>query len=746
MKPDEITVYTHLLAAKPSDKGIKKTLRLELLQKGVLISLAQDGSPEAVSLLKNALVCIDEPVCELALSVLDHLASRGNQTAVDVLCQAAIEDNPLQAQTLVVSKGYAPSTPEAASLLFLLTGQMEKLNAFDPDLNFLTSSYPSASDETRKRILSSARKKGLDDWALVISTIQTPTPQALSVFSQAFPHFKTEKIKTFGLNEMGRLVRLGNKDVGETLCLVFNQTGEAAVGELAVSLGVCPVDQVQRSLFYFLSSQWSQYELLDFNHSLLSIAYETADKPVRQRIIGQARRIGHLEWGQALSGARRIRWIGDLADSDWELALSALKQAEKWDDLWRLAQLSPPVWSVRALLILGQAKWLPGPDELSLYDQLNHIGANCFGTLPVVLKKSTLTGHLQDITCMALASGKPLLASGSSDQSIRIWDIQRGQMSDILNVNHGQIRSLAFSPDGENLAIGTSDNSIQVYRLADHRLIKVFEGHTAMVRGLAFSPDGWLIASASFDHTLRLWRFPSGPELKRLTGHTSEVFCLSISANGHILASAGADHVVRLWSLPDGTFLKALEGHTNTITCLATSQDSQFMASGGRDNTIILWNLPDGRLRNTFEPQKNIITCLGFHPDGQVLGSGSLDGSLTLWSTSTARPWSRIAGHQGAVTGLAFSQDGGTLVSSGNDRVIHIWALEDLLLARLPIEQIKLARLNQAALSQEKGHPVETNKQWREYTKTLVQWKQRYDIELDEEPQRISAGEFDIEL
>ncbi len=744
-KVDDYSALTDLLTGKTAEKDLRKNLRLELMQKGAVISLAQDGSAEAVAVLAQALASPIEPVRELTLAVLDHLAAGGSQPAVDALCQAAIQDNPPQAMALVISRGYRPETMPNTSLLFLLSGQVDQLYQVDPDLAGLTAAYQSTPEYNRKKVLSAARKNGLDNWAMVVTTLQEATPEALTALINTYPHFKTAKLKNFAIEALVNLIHNGVKAAGEAMSLLFIQTGDKDLGDLAASLGIYPEDQVQRALYYFLNNQWSQYETLDFNHSLLPIAYEAADRAIRQRIIGQARRIGHLEWAQMIGSARQVRWIGDLSDTDWELALATLKQGEKWDDLWRLVQLAPPVWSVRALLILGGSSWQPGFDETGFFETLNRLGANLAGTLPSVQKKTTLTGHLQEITCVALAPNKPLLASASTDQSVRIWDIARGQLSDVLYVTHGQSRSLAFSPDGEFLAIGNSDNSIQIYRLSDHQVIKSLAGHSGTVRSLALSPDGWILASGSFDHTVRLWRFPSGPEIKTLTGHTSEVFCLGISTDGHVLASAGADKVIRLWSLPDGVPLKALEGHASTITCLAASPDGQYIASGGRDNTIMLWTIPEGRLRSAFEPQKNLITCLGIHPDGQVLGSGSYDGSLTLWSASTGKAWLKIAAHQSAVTGLVFSQDGQLMITSGNDRMIQLWMLEDLLLVRLPIEQINLNRLNQGTPVQDKGLIADTNRQWREYTKTLVQWKGRFDIEL-EEPQRISVGEFDIEL
>ena len=745
MKPSDYPFISNLFSNPPNDSSLREATRLELLQKGALVALAQDGSPEAIVLLQTALTHPDQAIRSLSLAIVDHLAGEDNRAAVEALCQAAIQGAGPEVQALVVSRNYTPAQPETAALLYLLTGQAGKLSQLDPEQALITAAWQASPEEIRKRILPAARKTGLDDWGTILATVERPEPEALASFCQAYPHFKTEKMKRFARDQIAQLVRAGNQPASDAVCQLFIASGDPAVGDLAVSLNTLPADPVQRALFLFLASQWSAYETLDFDHSRLSWAYELADKPLRQRIISQARRIGHLEWAQALSGSRRVRWIGDLTDADWELALSALKQAGKWADLWRLVQVAPPVWSLKAFLLLSEGQWLPGAEDLSLYDQLNRLGANCIGTIPSIQKKATFAGHLQEITCLAMAPGKNIVASGSTDQSVRLWDVHRGQMSDILYTHRGPIRSIAFSPNGQALAIGNSDHSIQIYRLADHHVIKELSGHSATVRSLAFSPDGWLLASASFDHTVRLWRIPTGPELKTLSGHTSEVFCLSITGDGRLLASAGADMAIRLWSLPDGTFLKALEGHTGTITSLATSQDSQVIASGARDNTIRLWALPDGRLKDTFEPQKNLITSLGFHPDNQVLASGSLDGNLVLWSATTGKPWASLAAHQGAVTGLAFTPDGQTLLSSGSDRLIQAWALEDLLLARLPIDQIKLSRLNQDAAIQAKSLVAVTNQAWRDYTRALVFWRQRFDIEIAE-PQRIVAGEFDIEL
>jgi WD40 repeat protein len=65
--------------------------------------------------------------------------------------------------------------------------------------------------------------------------------------------------------------------------------------------------------------------------------------------------------------------------------------------------------------------------------------------------------------------------------------------------------SVAFSPDGKTLASGSYDNTIKLWRVSDGRLMKTLTGHGSSVLSVAFSPDGKTLASGSEDNTIKLW-------------------------------------------------------------------------------------------------------------------------------------------------------------------------------------------------------------------------------------------------
>ncbi|KOR31084.1 hypothetical protein TI04_02620, partial [Achromatium sp. WMS2] len=99
------------------------------------------------------------------------------------------------------------------------------------------------------------------------------------------------------------------------------------------------------------------------------------------------------------------------------------------------------------------------------------------------------------------------------------------------------VNSVAFSPDGIILASGSWDNSIKLWRVADGALLLTFTGHTSSVKSVAFSPDGSSLASGSWDKTIKLWRVADGVLLRTLTGHANLVYSVAFSPDGLSLAS-----------------------------------------------------------------------------------------------------------------------------------------------------------------------------------------------------------------
>ena len=287
----------------------------------------------------------------------------------------------------------------------------------------------------------------------------------------------------------------------------------------------------------------------------------------------------------------------------------------------------------------------------------------------------TLTGHKNWVNSVAFSPNSHLLASGSDDNTIKLWQLQDGgaQLLKTLTGHKYYVYSVAFSPNGQLLASGSSDSTVKLWQVQDGALLKTLTGHQHSVTSVAFSPNGQLLASGSRDSTIKLWRVSDGALLKTLTGHQDKVFSVAFSPNSHLLASGSDDNTIKLWRVSDGALRKTLTGHKGKVYSVAFSPNGQLLASGSWDNTIKLWQVQDGALLKTLTGHKSWARSVAFSPNGQLLASGSWDNTIKLWQVQDGALLGTLTGHQDSVRSVAFSPNGQLLASGSDDNTIKFF-------------------------------------------------------------------------
>ncbi|KAJ5827863.1 hypothetical protein N7447_004626 [Penicillium robsamsonii] len=285
----------------------------------------------------------------------------------------------------------------------------------------------------------------------------------------------------------------------------------------------------------------------------------------------------------------------------------------------------------------------------------------------------TLEGHSSSVESVAFSLDGRLLASGSWDNTVRLWDPATGALTQTLEGHSNIIRSVAFSPDGRLLASGSWDNTVRLWDPATGALTQTLEGHSDWVESVAFSPDGRLLASSSGDNTVRLWDPATGALTETLKGHLSIVRSVAFSPDGRLLASGSGDKTVRLWDPATGALTQTLEGHSDWVKSVAFSPDGRLLASGSRDNTVRHWDPATGALTQTLEGHSSSVESVAFSPDGRLLASGSWDNTVRLWDPATGALTQTLEGHSGWVESVAFSPDGRLLASGSGDKTVRLW-------------------------------------------------------------------------
>ncbi|MCT7966792.1 serine/threonine protein kinase [Laspinema sp. D1] len=296
---------------------------------------------------------------------------------------------------------------------------------------------------------------------------------------------------------------------------------------------------------------------------------------------------------------------------------------------------------------------------------------------PITLAK-TLGGHLWGVNSIALSPDSRLLVSGSVDKTVKLWDLESGQVRQSLSGHSNEIWSVTFSPDGSKVASSSGDGTIKVWETSTGKLLHTLTDHAAWVMSVAFSPDGKQLASGGFDNTIKLWNAETGELIRSIAGHSGWVFSLAYSPDGQLLASGSFDRTIKIWHTQTGEVVRTLEGGLYRFRSVAFSPNGQWVAGASGDSSILIWQVSSGQLVRSLFGHSDAVHAIAFSPDGQTLvsGGGSLDSTIKLWNIGTGQLLQTLKGHSDTINSVSISADGKMLTSGSQDNTIKVWQLQ----------------------------------------------------------------------
>ncbi|GAQ10342.1 vegetative incompatibility protein HET-E-1 [Aspergillus lentulus] len=243
----------------------------------------------------------------------------------------------------------------------------------------------------------------------------------------------------------------------------------------------------------------------------------------------------------------------------------------------------------------------------------------------------------------------------------------------ILNGVKAMPISVAFSPDGQLVASGSSDTTIQIWNAKTKAVQRVLDSHIELVFSLAFSRDGTLLASGS-TKTIFVWSHHTGQVIKTLEGHGDLVHSVAFSRDDKMLISGSHDNSVRIWDVQTGKLLRILEGHTAAVRCVVVSAHSQ-VASCGDDGTIRTWDANTGALRHILTPDLEIIRSISFSPDGKFVAAAA-GATLQIWDVDHGQLQEIFQRDSIRASSVDFSPTGQRLAVGFRDGIVQIWNVE----------------------------------------------------------------------
>ncbi|CAD6448142.1 705d0359-93b2-4826-8ff3-39780867150d [Sclerotinia trifoliorum] len=342
---------------------------------------------------------------------------------------------------------------------------------------------------------------------------------------------------------------------------------------------------------------------------------------------------------------------------------------------------------------------------------------------------STIPGHDKAILATQFSPrSSSRMASGSGDNTARIWDCDTGTPVHTLKGHTSWVLAVSWSPDESRLATGSYDSTVRMWDPKTGKQCgNPMKGHTNWVTSLAWEPyhvqkpGEPRLASASKDATVRVWSTNQQKIELVLSGHKGSVSCVKWGGTGFIY-TASHDKTVKVWNAKDGTLAHSLNSHAHWVNHLALSTEFvmrtayhdhtgkipatdeekvkkakerflkaseikgeivERLVSASDDFTMYLWDPAKQKkpVAQMLGHQKQ-VNHVAFSPDGRLIASSGFDNHTKIWNARDGKFISTLLGHVGPVYQCAFSPDSRLLVTAGKDTTLKVWDMRTYKLAK----------------------------------------------------------------
>ncbi|KAJ6520095.1 U3 small nucleolar RNA-associated protein [Mycena sanguinolenta] len=290
-----------------------------------------------------------------------------------------------------------------------------------------------------------------------------------------------------------------------------------------------------------------------------------------------------------------------------------------------------------------------------------------------------LEGHTDIVLCLDTDVNGTVLASGSKDNSARLWAPSKSSEADAgwgygcVAVCEGHAQSVgaialskkAGTPEGVSshpgfMFTGSQDRTIKMWDLSEVPLLcgddaepvkckslNTLKAHEKDINALDVAPNDRLLVSGSQDRTANVYEIeygaPVGGRAARgglrlvgtCKGHKRGVWAVKFGRAERVLATGSGDKTVKLWNLDDFTCVKTFEGHTNSVLRVDFLNLGMQLVSSGSDGLVKLWNVKDEECATTMDNHTDKVWALAVSHDERTVVSAAADSVVTFWKDCT---------------------------------------------------------------------------------------------------------------
>ncbi|XP_066590133.1 superkiller complex protein 8 [Prorops nasuta] len=247
--------------------------------------------------------------------------------------------------------------------------------------------------------------------------------------------------------------------------------------------------------------------------------------------------------------------------------------------------------------------------------------------------KHKLTGHALGVVSVAVSSDGAKCASSSLDSSLKLWNLEDGELISSIGVGPVEIWTVVFSPDDKFIVSGSHAGKIHLYGTESGKQEQSLDTRGGkFTLSVACSPDGKYIASGAIDGIINIFDVTYGKVLRTLEGHAMPIRSLCFSPDSQLLLTASDDGHMKLYDVKDATVVGTMSGHGSWVLGVAFSPDGQNFVSASSDTTVKVWEVAKRQCLHTFREHTDQVWAVKYHAEkNHMIASVSEDKSINLY-------------------------------------------------------------------------------------------------------------------
>jgi WD40 repeat protein len=801
----------HLIAPNLADRRT-----IEELARNPHSLLASNTLAEVVAQFRH------QPSRQKALQALAELT---DQSYINQVCKVWVVTRNPDLGALLVRKGWVATTPTLLKVLTALkterVEQLANLNSKDVSILLEACTDPDVAEGAHAYLRELQTPSLLDGLCETWAAQRDPFLLELIQSNQYMPRRPTTS-RVLILLKLGRwetlttgkaavvaplieacadndpaivaaaqqaLGQLKKAEAQQALCELVIKQDLGVVEQIAVAAGYLPAEAYRRALFFFVTEQWERYEALDFDHTLLRAAYETANPRLRRRLTEKIRIAGRIDYLKAITGS--IGWqnsiagqnhiAGQSSPEEIELVVQLLADNREWERLWPLVFELTLEWGNRIVNLLAKANWQPvQADERAVLEQLKPLAverlkysdqeiSNTLLPLAVLRARAKVSGR---INTLAFSPNRPVIAIGTGAGRVVLWNWQKAEREQVLSGFEHSVGRVTFTRDAKLVCAERTSSASEpcsLYTWTGNQLVRLGE-HIGSITNLEAVGENQVLSTGR-DHKATLWDLsadgaasPDGAASNRTSpdGAASHKFsnwarAACVSANGERVALLHGRGVT-FASLPELQVISQVStGLLGVARSAVFAPDEEALLVGKYTGGLGLcqrkglnW-LAMGALPGSLSEITGYVQGLATVPSRNLSLAATTDGLIRFidWANDS-QLLGRVEAPGERLTSLTVSPDGAFMAVGDSDASFTLWDLRVLELNRLfdqPLSQARPVQLAALTAVLESGVELPTSlKLILRFAEITLRHRFRYAIELADELPLIQAGEFDIEI